>query len=202
MPNALLIIEYKWRLNQTKIILFAPQAHICGANSFKDQNCVSCSHSPTLDCNFWNLGSRDCNFWNLQSCMWLQLSTFCSHNLKCDCKMLKVAVMIRDVTAKCWKLQSWFKMWLQISQICGQISPKIKVTWLHFLKKCSHFLKIYHLIYDFLRSHFEFCSHIFKICSHVTAICWKLVTFRIMTSTFKILQTNFELWLQNVKMLR
>ena len=31
-----------------------------------------------------------------------QLSTFaCSHNSKCDCKMLKVEVIIRKVTAKC-----------------------------------------------------------------------------------------------------
>ena len=30
-----------------------------------------------------------------------KISTFCGHNSKCDCKMLKFEVLIRNVTAKC-----------------------------------------------------------------------------------------------------
>ena len=33
--------------------------------------------------------------------MWPQISTICRHNSKCDCKMLKVAVINRKVTEKC-----------------------------------------------------------------------------------------------------
>ena len=31
----------------------------------------------------------------------MQITTFCRHNSKCDCKMLKVAVIIRNLTVIC-----------------------------------------------------------------------------------------------------
>ena len=117
--------------------------------------------------------------------MWPQISTFCSHNSKCDCKMLKVVVTwqqlskcdcnisksaitwlqlskydckIRKVTVKFTNIMVDLKKWLQ--------SKKNAVTWLWFLVKfnCNF-------------QHFA-------------------VTFRIMTVTLNILQSHFELWLQ------
>ena len=81
-----------------------------------------CSHISNYDCNFqhfavtfrimtakcWKLQSRDCRFQNLQSNfeLWLQLSTFYSHNSNYDCNFQHFAVTFRIMTAKCWKLQS------------------------------------------------------------------------------------------------
>ena len=139
-----------------------------------------CSHISNYDCKMLKVAVT-----------WLQIS-ICSHNSKCDCKMLKVAVIIRKVTAKCWKLQSFFK--------------KIAVIF----QNLSSYLRI-------LRSLFEFCSHnskvavtwlqIFKNCSHITkvAVTWLqiskcdckmlkvAITFRIMTAIFNILRSHFEI---------
>ena len=126
--------------------------------------------------------------------MWPQNVKSCSHNSKCDCKMLKVAVIIRNVTAKCWKLQSWFEMWLQNVESCGHIS-KSAITWLQNSKCDRKMLKVAVIIrnvtatFNILQSDFEICNHVtatlemwlqfFKICHHVTA--------------------TFEIWLQNSK---
>ena len=71
--------------------------------------------------------------------MWPQNVKSCSHNSKCDCKILKVAVTFRimtaifnilrshfeicnHVTATFNILQSHFELWLQLSTFCSHIS--------------------------------------------------------------------------------
>ena len=119
--------------------------------------------------------------------MWLQNVESCSHNSKCDCKMLKVAVIIRNVTAKCWKSRSHFK-------ICNHVTATFKI-WLQNSKCDRKMLKVAVIIrnvtatFNILQSDFEICNHVtatlemwlqfFKICTHVTA--------------------TFEIWLQNSK---
>ena len=137
--------------------------------------------------------------------MWPQNVEGCSHNSKIDCKMLKVAVIIRNVIAKCWKLRSNF----------GKNHSHVTA----FFLSCSHFLKItiifinFAVTFQILKSYFESCSHViadFEIwlqsvesCSHISNYDCNFqhfaVTFRIMTATFNILQSHFELWLQNVQ---
>ena len=46
--------------------------------------------------------------------MWLQISTSCGHNSNCDCKMLKVAVILRNyMTSTFNMMQSHFELWQQ-----------------------------------------------------------------------------------------
>ena len=53
-------------------------------------------HTGNMPRHQFQKSISDCKIRNVT-----QISTFCSHNLKCDRKMLKVAVIIRNVTAKC-----------------------------------------------------------------------------------------------------
>ena len=109
--------------------------------------------------------------------------------------MLKVAVIIRNVTAKCWKLRSNFtKNHSHVATFFLNCS--------HFFKKLRSFLKFTIIFVNFmvtfriLQLYFESCTHViagfkllqshFKTCSHVSA-------------TFNILQSHFKLWLQNVE---
>ena len=65
-------------------------------------------------------------------------------------KMWKVAVIIRKVTAKCWRLRSNF--------------AKITVTWLHFFQNYSHFFKL--KSFKKLQSVLKLKIENVEICSH------------------------------------
>ena len=104
-------------------------------------------------------------------------------------------------------------MWLQNVESCGQNSPKITVTWLHFLKKLQlffkklqSFFKIYHHIWEFC-GHFSNFAVIFRKLQSRDCRFWKIaVTFRKLQSrdcrlrnvTAKCwkLQSHFKLWVQ------
>ena len=104
-------------------------------------------------------------------------------------------------------------MWLQNVESSGQNSPKITITWLHFLKNCSHFLKklqsffkIYHHICEFC-GHFSNFAVIFRKLQSRDGRFWKIAVtflklqsrdcrFRNLTAICWKLQSYFELWLQ------
>ena len=121
--------------------------------------------------------------------MWPQISTFCSHNSKCDRKMLKVAVMIRNLTAKCWKLRSHFK-------ICNHVTAKFEM-WPQNVESCSHNSKcdcnFQHFAVRFRNLQSRDCNF-----RNVTAIFQNLPSrdcnFRNMTAKFEKWPQNSQIW--------
>ena len=153
------------------------------------QNVVSCSHISK------------------SAITWLQLSKYNCKIRNVTAKMLKVAVIIRNVTATFNILQSDFEicnhvtatleMWLQFFKICHHVVTATFEIWLQNLKSDRKIRK-----YD---GKFWKTTAIFK--KNAVTWLWFLanfdrnfqhfaVTFRIITATFNILQSHFELWLQ------
>ena len=137
-------------------------------------------------------------------------------------QMLKVAVIIRMVTAKCWKLLSNLPKLQSRDCIFFKIAViflKFNIIFVNFAVNFwilqSNFKSCSHVIADFekLQSHFDSCSHgiaDFKIwlqnvesCSHISNFDCNFqhfaVTFRVVIAIFNILRSHFELWLQNVE---
>ena len=104
-------------------------------------------------------------------------------------------------------------MWLQNVESCGQNSPKITVTWLHFFykiaaifKKMQSFFKIYHHICEFC-GHFSNFAVIFQKLQSRDCRFWKIVVTYLKVAVTWLqsskcdcncwkLQSHFELWLQ------
>ena len=155
--------------------------------------------------------------------MWLQNVESCSHNSKFDCKMLKVAVQIRQKSQ--WRdyiilkiavifqnLPSYFHHFSNFAVIFRKLQScdcrfwKIAVTFLKLQSRDCRFRNLTAKCWK-LQSDFELWLQLSTFCGHISnyaVIFWKLQSrdcrFRIMTATFNILRSHFELWLQNVEM--
>ena len=121
--------------------------------------------------------------------MRLQNFESCSHNSKCHGKLLKVAVIIRNVTAKCWKLQ------LNFTKNPSHVTA--------FKKKSQSFIFFNLPSYMWiLRSLFEFCSHILKVAvtwlqlstfyCHISNYDHKLLKFAVTFGTFETISTAYR----------
>ena len=141
--------------------------------------------------------------------MWLQNSESCSHNSKCDCKMLKVEFKIRQksqssdcifkkIAVIFQNLPSYLGILRSLFEFCSHIS-KVAVTWLQILKNCSYISKVavtwlqiskcdckmlkVAVTFRIMTAIFNILRSHFEFCNHATA-------------TFNILLSHFELWLQ------